>query len=248
MNDKFLKGFSVFALIVLLLLIVTSHAGATNFVTYSFNGHFEQVYLNDNFISEFGTPFSIGDSFFGTLTYDLDAVGGPIGFGPPIVGGSGMAYYYYSPPNGISVTINGYSFKSDPDSTDFTVGVINANIGELIYRDALRFFDVSPISPFDFDHSTYISWELFDPTDQALDSDALPTDIDLTDWSQDLSKLEGLFITGINESDGVGKPVSLDLRGVVDQIQVVPEPTTILLLGSGLIGLAAIGRRRLRKS
>jgi PEP-CTERM motif len=41
--------------------------------------------------------------------------------------------------------------------------------------------------------------------------------------------------------------LSLDLQGVVDSINPVPEPATMLLLGSGLIGLAGFRRKKFKK-
>ena len=45
-------------------------------------------------------------------------------------------------------------------------------------------------------------------------------------------------------SDEFGNPLAASL--VASSVQVVPEPATLLLTGSGLLALASYGRRRFK--
>ena len=40
---------------------------------------------------------------------------------------------------------------------------------------------------------------------------------------------------------------SADVSGTSSDIHATPEPTTLILLGSGLVGLAAFGRKKFKK-
>ena len=65
-----------------------------------------------------------------------------------------------------------------------------------------------------------------------------------TDYTRFDSPIQSLKFTN-NDSSGY---VALDNLWIENSIASVPEPATMLLLGSGLIGLAAVGRKKFRKS
>ena len=84
------------------------------------------------------------------------------------------------------------------------------------------------------------------------DSALAPPDGNLADWSYDFTLTAPMTLGTIvinaamlafngDEGDGPGDLWNFASRS----IQVVPEPSTILLLGTGIAGLAALGRRRL---
>jgi hypothetical protein len=60
--------------------------------------------------------------------------------------------------------------------------------------------------------------------------------------------LETLFIpvTVAIPFDDLGLPLTIAVTGQITATRVVPEPGTIAMLGAGLVGLVAVGRRRFR--
>jgi len=135
-------------------------------------------------------------------------------------------YWHYAAPDGIALTVGGFTFMTDPFNVAFHVAVRNNSLsGDDSYW--LASDNNLPLS--NGTQVDEILWSLRDPTGTALSSDALLTTAPvLDDW-------------GFNRlSFGGGTRA----RGFVIEGHVtsaIPEPATILLFGLG--GLL-IGRRR----
>ncbi len=62
--------------------------------------------------------------------------------------------------------------------------------------------------------------------------------------------IETLFIP-VNVAipfDDLGLPLTIEVTGQITATRVIPEPGTIVMLGVGMIGLVAVGRRRFRRA
>ncbi len=130
----------------------------------------------------------------------------------PVVG----HYYHYAPPAGISLTVGGFEFKTDPTNIDFLVGIVNDNpSGHDIYW-------IHSYNNLDLSNGTLVDsiyWQLNDLTGSVFSSDALPTTAPiLDDWQRNHLRLGG--------ERG---------RYIVDATvtSAIPEPMSILLLGLG---------------
>ena len=160
-------------------------------------------------------------------------------------------YRHTTAPFGITLEVNGFLFRTDPGDVDFLVEICNDhndNHDAYLLRSYNNLFDISvpsPESPWYLDN--HISWQLSDfLTHNALASSAgtaLPAMPPiLSDWpdnfltisSQQYSEDYQDFQIRANVTSAVLSPTS------------APEPTTMLLLGLGLMGLAGV-RRKMKK-
>jgi len=162
---------------------------------------------------------NVGDTITGSYTYDsttpdsnpLETVGD---------------YWHFSSPYGISLSVGGFVFQTDPDNVNFLVSVGNNHLGDDNYL--LRSYYNLPLSNGVW--VEHISWHLVDYSATALSSTDLPTTPPvLEDWES----IGGITIR-------YGPKGSSMIRAHVDS--AVPEPGTVFLLGLG--SLTLIRRRK----
>jgi hypothetical protein len=195
-------------------------------ITFEFSGHITSILDSDNHL---GGAVSEGDLFGGTLTYD------PATYDSD-PDSSEAAYWHDTAPYGISVLINGHSFRSDPNSTTFLAEVFEGS-----QADKVSLTSFSNLMPGLEGGLSLIVMELVDPTGQALSSTDLPTSYNLGAWSQELS--------GLTLWAGDCCISEYTLRGAIDnienvQVDTIPEPGSILLIGSGVLGMLTLRRRQ----
>jgi hypothetical protein len=130
----------------------------------------------------------------------------------------GERYEFDSPPCGVFLSAGGFDFKTDPSSVDFEMGIGN----DRPWGDTYFFISFSNLGLLNGTPVDYISWQLDDPTGNALSSDALPTAAPVSDeWQSNILRF------GADRRYGIFAHVT----------SAVPEPATIMLVGIGALFL-----------
>ncbi len=170
----------------------------------------------------------VGDLITGTYTYDTDT---PDSSSSPNVG----RYEHYTYPSGISLSVGGFDFMTDPATTNFLIEIVND-----FPDDAYSVISYRNLALSDGTSVGHISWGLRDYSATAISiADLAPTAPVLDDWGG--NRLE--FGAGSGGRD-TGEPATgFGVMAHVTSAVVIPEPATILLLGLG--GIAVI--RKVRK-
>jgi hypothetical protein len=128
------------------------------------------------------------------------------------------------PPHGIFLNVGDFDFETDLANVDFLVEIADNYSSRDNYL--LRSYNNMPLSNGTFvDH---ISWQLDDPTGNALSSDALPTTPPVLD---DWQSIVGLRLEG-DRAFLINAHVT----------SAVPEPSTIILFGIGCLLMARTKR------
>jgi hypothetical protein len=133
-------------------------------------------------------------------------------------------YLHHASPCGISLTVGGFEFKTDPANVYFLVEIVNSVWGD---NYSVKSNDNLPLS-----NGVWvglISWQLDDPTGNALSSDVLPTTAPVLD---DWQSIYGLRL------DGWGGKYPKDFFTISSHVtSAIPEPATFLLFafGGGLL-------------
>jgi len=172
-----------------------------------------------NYLEDFGNylegKIHVGDTITGSYTYE-STTPDTNPFDDPTVGD----YWHYAQPAGISLTVGGFDFKTDPTNVNFLASIGNNHSG----RDVYLMRSYNNLSLSNGTGVDYISWQLDDHTQTAFSSDVLPATAPiLSQW-----QFNNLRI------DRVGDYL---IDAQVTNAIVIPEPTTLLLL---LLGAVAI--------
>jgi len=169
---------------------------------------------------------NVGDIITGVYIYDLSTPGSD-----PWV--YRRLYEHDAPPSGITLTVGGFVFMTDPENIEFTVAVGNnyPTVGGA--RDA---FELKSKNNLPLSNGVLVSsivLELFDPSASALSSEALPATAPVLEhWS---TGYRDMRISGRGQA-------SFTFYAHLTSAVLIPEPTTAVLLGLG--GLAVLHKRR----
>jgi len=178
-----------------------------------------------------------GDTVTGRYTYDTSMPdSNPAGWGG--------TYWYYDPPCGIWLTIDGLEFKSNPDDMDFGLGIgdnvppllggsggdaygVGSLGGNLLLKNGAIVSDI---------FVSDISLSLWDGSCKAISSDVLPeTAPVLDDWEASSIRIRG----------GYPRPRGgsfFEIEGYLTSAVLIPEPGTLVLLGICTVGLLRMRR------
>ena len=184
------------------------------------------VDLVDDFGNYLEGSITPGDIVTGTYTYDSDTSdSNPL----PTAGG----YWYYESPFGISLSVGGFDFRTDPCNVKFGIGISNDGSLDDDGYVVISYNNLPLSNGVPVDH---ISWQLDDPSGQALSSTELPiTAPVLSDWEQ----FFGLTFE---------RQRQFFVRSYVTSACVIPEPASIMSFGSAFILLRRNRPRNKRKN
>jgi hypothetical protein len=169
-------------------------------------------------VNDFGNylegKIHVGDTITGWYTYESTTVDSDLS--DPTQGN----YWHYASPAGISLTVGGFNFRTNPDNVNFLVSIGN-NASE---QDNYLVRSYNNLSLSNGTLVEGIDWQLDDHTQTAFSSDALPVTapIPLSQWQYNDLILDG-------EHSGYG------IDATVISAEVIPEPATLLLLGAGIM-------------
>jgi hypothetical protein len=164
---------------------------------------------------------ALGNTITGTYTYDTSTQDTD---STPYIG----AYFHYSLPSGLSLTVNDLTFKSNPTNTKLLIALINDGfnpVGDFYrvrsYNNLLTNSNVQVDS---------ITWQLDDLSGTALsNTNLLPIAPILPDWDYST-----LYISGGN---GIPCDKTFSIHANVISAVLVPEPISILFFSFGLLAL-----------
>ena len=191
----------------------------------------EVTYVDDD-DGLLGGDINVGDIITGVYIYDSSTPDSD-------PGGNGGSYRHYSPPAGITLTVGGLVFMTDPDDVYFIVRIANDMPPGIVGSGlsdgyGLRSEHNLPLPDPDGALVTLIRLSLFDRSFSALSSDALPTTAPvLDDWEK---WDENIVITG-----GHPRGPRFEIKGDLTSAVLIPEPTTISLF---IIGALTVLRKR----
>lgn len=223
----------VVLIIITVLLLASGSVVRAEIITIAIEATVDWVNDPCDYLEGNITP---GDIITGTYTYDSDTVDSS----PLTTVGD---YWYYDSPFGISLSVDGIDFRTDPCNVNFLVEIINDH-GPLnrdgYYLNSSYNLPLTNGLPID-----YISWQLDDSTGQAISSIELPiTAPSLTDWEEFWGlRLESTKRKDINGVYYEGFLISSSVTSAV----VVPEPASIIAFGCAFIVLRKHGSRKDRR-
>ena len=195
----------VLAICVVWGLILWPTPGQATLITIEIEAVVDSVSDEGNYLEG---KIKVGDIITGFYSYDSST---PDTNPSPTVG----HYWHYDTPAGISLTVRGWNFQTDPANVEFLIGVGNDGpSGNDLYW-------LASYNNASLDNGALVDsiwWQLNDNTGSALSSDALPTTFPfLGDWQADVLGIEA------DRRYAISAHVS----------SAIPEPCTIVFLGLG---------------
>lgn len=195
----------VLAMVVLSGLMLSPPHARAALVTIQIEAVVDSLQDEGNYLEG---KIEVGDIITGSYTYDLSTPDSePLAY-------AGI-YEHHNTPAGISLSVGGFDFKTDPDNVDFVVAILNdcpPSGKDQVWMTSYSNLPLSNGVGVDI-----ISWQLDDPTGTAIFStDLTAGPLVLDDW-------ESVF----------GLSFGADRRyGIFAHVtSAVPEPASIMLVG-----------------